>query len=177
MENFDIDEFYLEHNLRLNFSQSESEIIFRIDLLFRDKRIGKCTLHALNDEVLFDCEDVEKTLYWFFDDIEAVASNNFSDICQNNELLFNDMLTYRFVYLTGMFIEPEYRNKGVGSIFIQSIEEMLRFMRINRIFLVSAMYKDNDTPYRNESFYIKNGFNIINNSGDIYDGKMMYKCI
>lgn len=177
MENFNIDEFYLEHNLRLNFSQSESEIIFRIDLLFRGERIGKCTLHALNDEVLFDCEDAENTLYWFFDDIEAVASNNFSDICQKNELLLNEMLTYRFVYLTGMFIEPEYRNKGVGSIFIQSIEEMLRFMRINRIFLVSAMYKDNDTPYRNESFYIKNGFNIINNSGDIYDGKMMYKCI
>lgn len=39
------------------------------------------------------------------------------------------------------------------------------------------MYKDNDTPYKNESFYIKNKFKIINDSKDINMKKIMFKHI
>ena len=171
--NFDIEEFYCYHDFDIKFSSYEGYITIYVQLTLFGEQIGRCKLYTIERKTLSD-ED----LLWFFDDLEAVASENFYDILTNkNQKILNRLKNRRFVYLTDMYIEPKYRNKGVGTIFIEDIENMLKFMRIKDVYLVSAMYEDNDIPYRNESFYLRNKFIIINDSGNINDGKMMYKMI
>ena len=177
MEDFDIEYFYDEYDLKLDFIDGFNYITIKAELYIQSEKVGSCSLHILNDDKLIESDDAVKTLFWFFDDFEAIASDNFSDLCKNNKYALKEMTEYRFAYLTNMIIKTEYRNKGIGTAFMGLIENMLRFMRIYRIFLVSAMHDDNDTPYRNESFYLRKGFKIINDSGDVHDGKMMYKYI
>lgn len=85
------------------------------------------------------------------------------------------MKSNSFVYLTHLYIDEEYRNLGIGTLFIKNIEDLLLFMNIKNIYLVSATYEDNEDPYRNESFYFRNNFKIIHDFNDVECGKLMYK--
>lgn len=172
MKKVDIEELYDYSEINIQWIYFGDIVELKLSLNLDNKNIGRCSLYILDKKNKSDEE-----LFYFFDEIEQVAVDNFIDIAEHNPKILSNMKTKRFVYLTNLYIDKEYRNKGIGSLFMNDVQNIIRFINIKEMYLVSDTYEDNNEPHRNESFYFKNKFKVINDSKDDSYGKMMYKKI
>lgn len=137
------------------------------DLKCFNKIIGYCTLYIPNQNAR------DEGLSFYFDAVDPIAAIHYDKVIESDYSRKTFFDKQRFVYLTDMYVEPKYRNMGIGSSIITKIKEYLLFiLEIEHLFLVSAIYKDNKNQSKVDNFYYKNKFKSATNEG--LSGKLMY---
>lgn len=157
--------------IKIELEQYRENVWIKASLMLDGKELAKCKIYSC-DRVM-----TEEELWIFFDEIEGVASSHFEIIAENKPYIIDRMQNTRFAYLTSLSVPSELRNKGIGTIFMDKLTDYFIFMRIGELYIVSAIYDDNEEHGRNESFYLRNGFLIVSETEDITDGKMMIKLL
>lgn len=165
-----LEDIYLESETVFRTQTGEFDTLIRCSLEYGGKKIGKCNIYVPTQMVY------DEGIGMFFDEIEEVAIVHYNDIekskAKMKRMIKNIIDNERFVYLTSMYVEPEYRNIGVGSLFLDNIVEYLEMSSIENLLLTSGIYEDNDDQNKIDNFYLKYGFDIVNDAGE--DGKLMY---
>ena len=138
------------------------------------EQIGRMTMYELDADInLFDME------YQIPGDSMIIAEH----ICNNNGTIKNEYVEDKFVILDNLFIDPEYRNKGYGSLVVKDLLVCLNDAyehRIDSVILYASMYDFDDCEEMNLEtfnkqserlikFYTKAGFSNIG------DGIMLLK--
>lgn len=160
-----------------NIINRNSELVYRTDIneyggaIYCDlecfkKVIGTCTLYIPNQLAR------DEGLSFYFDAIDPVASIHYNKIVELDKNKKDFFDKHKFVYLTDVYVEPEYRNMGAGSDILDQIKEYLSLIGIEHLILVSAIYKDNKSQSKVDNFYYKNDFRLVIDAG--LNGKLMY---
>lgn len=83
--------------------------------------------------------------------------------CEHNKII--GFLGLNDTYIAGIFVLSNYRNKGIG-------QKLLAEAKQNQHFLTLCVYAKNQSAYR---FYLKHGFQMINQQTDISTGEVEYQ--
>lgn len=156
----------LKNNLDISLDNGYGIINFIIES--NGVPLGNCRVYLIHER------DEDCPLGWYFDGIEEVAYIHYNEYLKNNKKFNKIISTSRCAYLTGMYVNKEFRSLGIGKELMDAVELKLASLDIEHLLLVSAIYRDNEDVNKVDNFYLKNNFKLLYDSKSS-DGKLFYK--
>lgn len=123
------------------------------EIYLDDEQIGRMTMYELSNDI-----NLEEMAYQIPGDILVIAEN----ICDNNGKIKEEYaVNEKFVILDNIFIEPEYRNKGYGTLAVKHLFTTLNDAynwKIGTIVVYASAYDFDDIEEAN--------IDILNNNSE-----------